>query len=44
MRRERALKTVMALVGWFFPAAIYPVIGGLLDPAHVVRMAIPRAS
>ena len=34
MLRERALKIVLALVGLFFSAAIYPVIGGLLDPAH----------
>src|SRR5258705_362241 len=34
MVRERALKIVLALVGLLFAAAIYPVIGGLLDPAH----------
>jgi hypothetical protein len=34
MLRERALKIVLALVGLCFAAAIYPLIGGLLDPAH----------
>ena len=34
MLRERALKIVLVLVGLLFAAAIYPVIGGLLDPAH----------
>jgi len=34
MLRERALRIVLALVGLFFSAAIYPLIGGLLDPAH----------
>jgi hypothetical protein len=34
MLRERAMKIVLALVGLLFSAAIYPVIGGLLDPAH----------
>jgi hypothetical protein len=34
MLRERALKTALVLVGLFFSAAIFPVIGGLLDPAH----------
>jgi hypothetical protein len=34
MLRERALKIVLALVGLFFSAAIYPLIGGVLDPAH----------
>jgi hypothetical protein len=34
MLRERALKIVMILVGAFFSAAIYPAVGGLLDPAH----------
>ena len=34
MRRERALKIVLVVVGLFFSAAIYPAIGGLLDPAH----------
>jgi hypothetical protein len=34
MLRERALKIVLVLVGLLFSAAIYPVIGGLLDPAH----------
>jgi hypothetical protein len=34
MFRERALKIVLVLVGLLFSAAIYPVIGGLRDPAH----------
>ena len=34
MVRERALKTVLALVGLLFSAAIFPAIGGLRDPAH----------
>lgn len=34
MLRERTLKIVLVLVGIFFSAAIYPAIGGLLDPAH----------
>ena len=34
MLRERALKVVLGLVGLFFSAAIYPAIGGLMDPAH----------
>lgn len=34
MVRERAMKIVLVLVGLLFSAAIYPVIGGLLDPAH----------
>src|SRR5512142_480306 len=34
MLRERALKIVLVLVGLFFSAAIYPVVGGLMDPAH----------
>ena len=34
MYRERALKIVLVLVGILFTAAIYPAIGGLLDPAH----------
>ena len=34
MFRERALKIVLVLVGVLFSAAIYPAIGGLLDPAH----------
>ena len=33
MRRERALKAVLVLVGLFFLAAIYPLIGSLRDPA-----------
>lgn len=34
MFRERGLKVVLVLVGLFFSAAIYPAIGGLVDPAH----------
>jgi hypothetical protein len=34
MLRERALKVILLLVGLLFSAAIYPAIGGLLDPAH----------
>jgi hypothetical protein len=34
MFRERGLKIVLVLVGLFFSAAIYPAIGGLVDPAH----------
>lgn len=34
MLRERALKVVLVVVGLFFSAAAYPVIGGLRDPAH----------
>ena len=34
MYRERALKIVLVLVGVLFSAAIYPAIGGLLDPAN----------
>jgi hypothetical protein len=34
MLRERALKIILVLVGMLFAAAIYPAIGGLLDPAH----------
>ena len=34
MLREGALKVVLVLVGLFFSAAIYPAIGGILDPAH----------
>src|SRR5258708_185319 len=34
MLRERAMKIVLLLVGLLFSAAIYPVIGGLLDTAH----------
>ena len=32
MRRERALKTVLVLVGLFFSAGIYPLVGSLLHP------------
>jgi hypothetical protein len=34
MLRERVLKIVLVSVGLFFSAAIYPAVGGLLDPAH----------
>ena len=34
MVRERALKIALVLVGLLFVAAIYPTIGGLMDPAH----------
>jgi hypothetical protein len=34
MVRERALKILLALVGLFFSAALYPLIGGVLDPTH----------
>jgi peptidoglycan/LPS O-acetylase OafA/YrhL len=34
MFRKRALKVILVLVGLLFSAAIYPAIGGLLDPAH----------
>jgi hypothetical protein len=34
MRRERALKIVLLVVGLLFCAAIYPLIGGLTDPSH----------
>jgi hypothetical protein len=34
MLRERALKVVLGLVGLFFSAAIYPAIGGLMDPVR----------
>ena len=34
MIRERVMKIVLLLVGLFFSAAIYPAIGGVLDPAH----------
>jgi len=34
MVRERALKVVLVVVGLFFSAAIYPAIGGLLEPVH----------
>ena len=33
MRRERALKIVLVLVGLLFTAGIYPMVGGLLSPA-----------
>lgn len=34
MIRERALKIALAVVGLLFTAAIYPVIGGVRDPAN----------
>lgn len=34
MVRERALKSVLVLVGLLFSAAIYPAIGGLRDPTQ----------
>jgi len=34
MLRERALKVVLVMVGLLFTAAIYPAIGGLLEPSH----------
>lgn len=34
MVRERAMKIVLVLVGLLFSSAIYPVVGGILDPAH----------
>ncbi len=34
MLRDRALKIVLVLVGLLFSAAIYPAVGGLLDPGH----------
>jgi hypothetical protein len=33
MKRERALKIVLVLVGLLFTAGVYPLIGGLLHPA-----------
>lgn len=34
MLRLRILRIVLALVGLFFTAAIYPAVGGIVDPAH----------
>lgn len=34
MVRDWALKTALVLVGLLFTAALYPTVGGLLDPAH----------
>jgi hypothetical protein len=34
MFRERALKIVLVLVGLLFTAAIFPAVGGVVDPAH----------
>jgi hypothetical protein len=33
MRRERALKIVLVLVGLLFSAGVYPLIGSLMHPA-----------
>ena len=33
MRRERALKIVLVVVGLLFTAGIYPLVGGLVHPA-----------
>ena len=33
MRRERALKVVLVLLGLLFTAGIYPLVGGLVHPA-----------
>jgi hypothetical protein len=33
MKRERALKIVLVVVGFFF-AGVYPLIGSLLHPAE----------
>ncbi|HYK48185.1 MAG TPA: DUF6632 domain-containing protein [Terriglobales bacterium] len=33
MRRERALKIVLVLVGLLFSAGVYPLIGSILHPA-----------
>ena len=33
MRRERALKVVLVVVGLLFSAGVYPLIGSLLHPA-----------
>jgi hypothetical protein len=33
MWRERVLKIILVVVGLFFSAAIFPLIGGLRDPA-----------
>jgi hypothetical protein len=34
MWREQVLKVVLAVVGLFFTAVVYPLIGSLRDPAH----------
>jgi hypothetical protein len=34
MRRERALKIVLLLVGLFFSAGVYPLTGSLLHPSE----------
>ena len=33
MKRERALRVVLVLVGVLFSAGVYPLIGGLMHPA-----------
>jgi len=33
MKRERALRIVLVLVGLLFSASVYPLIGGILHPA-----------
>jgi hypothetical protein len=33
MRRERALKIVLVVVGLLFTAGVYPLVGSLLHPA-----------
>jgi hypothetical protein len=33
MKRERALRIVLVLVGLLFTAGVYPLIGGLFHPA-----------
>ncbi|PYT90689.1 MAG: hypothetical protein DMG41_03060 [Acidobacteria bacterium] len=32
MRRDRALKVVLVLLGLLFVAAVYPMVGGVLHP------------
>ena len=34
MIRQRAMQIVLLVVGLFFSAAIFPAVGGVLDPAH----------
>ena len=34
MIRERALKAVLVVVGLLFTAAIFPAMGGVLNPTH----------
>jgi hypothetical protein len=40
MRRERALKVVLVVVGLLFCAGVYPLIGSLLHPASPSSRAI----